>query len=58
MKMAIIYMNNIVYYIYKITNLINNKIIDYNSYTGMFENKNLIVIMMESANDILNEYLV
>ena len=33
--------------------LINNQITDYNDYTGMFENKNLIVILMESANDIL-----
>ena len=31
---------------------INNKITDKNSYTGLFENKNLIVIMMESVNDI------
>ncbi len=35
---------------------INNKITDVNSYTGLFENKNLIVIMMESVNDIfINE---
>ena len=33
--------------------LINRKLTDKNSYTGMFEGKNLIVIMMESANDIL-----
>ena len=31
---------------------INNKINKNNSYTGLFENKNLIVIMMESVNDI------
>ena len=31
---------------------INNKIHEKNSYTGLFENKNLIVIMMESVNDI------
>ena len=31
---------------------INNKINEKNSYTGLFENKNLIVIMMESVNDI------
>ena len=31
---------------------INNKIEDKNSYTGLFEDKNLIVIMMESVNDI------
>ena len=31
---------------------INNKINKKNSYTGLFENKNLIVIMMESVNDI------
>ena len=35
---------------------INNKINEVNSYTGLFENKNLIVIMMESVNDIfINE---
>ncbi len=35
---------------------INNNISDINSYTGMFEDKNLIVIMMESVNDIfINE---
>ncbi|MCH5167060.1 MAG: sulfatase-like hydrolase/transferase [Erysipelotrichales bacterium] len=33
--------------------LINRKATDKNSYTGMFEGKNLIIIMMESANDIL-----
>ena len=31
---------------------INNKINEKNSYTGLFENKNLIVIMMESVNNI------
>ena len=31
---------------------INNKINEKNSYTGLFEDKNLIVIMMESVNDI------
>ena len=31
---------------------INNKINDKNSYTGLFEDKNVIVIMMESVNDI------
>lgn len=31
----------------------NQKIIDYNEYTGIFENKNLIVIMLESVNDII-----
>ena len=37
---------------------INNKINDHNSYTGLFENKNLIVIMMESVNSIfINEEL-
>ncbi len=37
---------------------INNKIHEENSYTGLFENKNLIVIMMESVNDIfINEEL-
>lgn len=33
--------------------LINNTITDYNDYTGIFAGKNLIVIMMESANEIL-----
>ena len=33
--------------------LINNTITDYNAYTGMFEGKNLIVIMMESVNEII-----
>lgn len=33
--------------------LINQDIPDYNEFTGMFEGKNLIVIMMESANNIL-----
>ncbi len=38
--------------------LINGSITGYNDYTGMFENKNLIVIMMESVNDIIiNEEL-
>ena len=38
--------------------LINQKITDYNDYTGLFEGKNLIVIMMESVNDIfINEEL-
>ncbi len=32
--------------------LINNTITDYNEYTMMFEGKNLIVIMMESVNEI------
>lgn len=32
---------------------INQKITDKNEYTGLFENKNLIVIMMESVNDII-----
>ena len=32
---------------------INNKITDINEYTGMFKNKNLIVIMLESVNDII-----
>ncbi len=37
---------------------INNNYTDENSYTGLFENKNLIVIMMESVNDIfINEEL-
>ncbi len=31
---------------------INRNITDMNEYTGLFENKNLIVIMMESVNDI------
>lgn len=31
----------------------NRDITDKNDYTGMFEGKNLVVIMMESANDIL-----
>ncbi|MBQ8891700.1 MAG: sulfatase-like hydrolase/transferase [Bacilli bacterium] len=31
---------------------INNKINEKNSYTGLFEDKNLIVILMESVNDI------
>lgn len=31
---------------------INNNITDVNEYTGMFEGKNLIVIMLESVNDI------
>lgn len=31
---------------------INNKITDINDYTGYFKNKNLIVIMLESVNDI------
>ena len=33
--------------------LINNTISDYNDYTGLFEGKNLIVIMMESVNEII-----
>ncbi|MFR5856915.1 MAG: LTA synthase family protein [Bacilli bacterium] len=33
--------------------LINSQITDYNEYTGLFEGKNLIVIMMESVNDII-----
>ena len=38
--------------------LINQNITDYNDYSGMFEGKNLIVIMMESVNDIfINEDL-
>ena len=37
-----------------ISNYIKNKdITDYNSHTGMFEGKNVIVIMMESTNDII-----
>lgn len=32
--------------------LINNRSTDKNDYTGLFEGKNLIVIMMESVNDI------
>ena len=32
--------------------LINNTISDYNDYSGLFEGKNLIVIMMESVNEI------
>lgn len=32
--------------------LINSEISDYNDYTGMFEGKNLIVIMMESVNEV------
>ena len=32
--------------------LINNTITDYNEYSGMFAGKNLIVIMMESVNEI------
>ncbi len=37
---------------------INNKYTGENSYTGLFEGKNLIVIMMESTNDIfINEEL-
>lgn len=37
---------------------INNKYTGENSYTGLFEDKNLIVIMMESTNDIfINEEL-
>lgn len=32
--------------------LINNRNTDKNEYTGMFEGKNLIVVMMESINDI------
>lgn len=37
-----------------INNYIKNKdITDYNSHTGMFEGKNVIVIMMESTNDII-----
>ena len=32
---------------------INNKITDTNNYTGMFKDKNLIVIMLESVNDII-----
>ncbi len=38
--------------------LINNKITSYNDYTGLFKDKNLIVVMMESVNDIIiNEEL-
>lgn len=37
---------------------INNQMSGTNSYTGLFENKNLIVILMESVNDIfINEDL-
>ena len=32
--------------------LINSTITDYNEYTGLFEGKNLIMIMMESVNEI------
>ena len=32
--------------------LINSEITDYNDYTGMFKDKNLIVIMMESVNEV------
>jgi len=32
---------------------INNSITDVNEYTGLFEDKNLIVIMLESVNDII-----
>lgn len=32
---------------------INQKITDKNEYTGLFKNKNLIVILMESTNDII-----
>ena len=32
---------------------INNEISDINDYTGMFKDKNLIVIMLESTNDII-----
>jgi len=35
------------------TYFMNQKITDKNDYTGIFENKNLIVIMMESVNDII-----
>jgi len=38
---------------------INNNITDVNDYTGMFKDKNLIVIMLESVNDIIineNDY--
>ena len=46
-NLALNYLNNY---------FINNKITGENSYTGMFEDKNLIVIMMESVNDIfINE---
>lgn len=40
---------------YKVLNnyFINNKITDTNNYTGMFKDKNLIVIMLESVNDII-----
>lgn len=48
-NLALNYLNNY---------FINNKITSENSYTGMFEDKNLIVIMMESVNDIfINEEL-
>ena len=33
--------------------LINNTITDYNEYTGLFSGKNLIVIMLESVNEII-----
>lgn len=37
-----------------ISNYIKNKdITDYNDHTGMFEDKNVIVIMMESTNDMI-----
>lgn len=35
------------------TYFLNQEITDKNEYTGLFENKNLIVIMMESVNDII-----
>jgi len=35
------------------TYFMNQKITDKNEYTGLFEDKNLIVIMMESVNDII-----
>lgn len=33
--------------------LINKEITSYNDYTGIFEGKNLIVVMMESVNDVI-----
>ena len=40
---------------YKVLNnyFINNKITETNNYTGIFKDKNLIVIMLESVNDII-----
>lgn len=45
---------------YKYSNInkyfLNQTVTDFNEYTGIFENKNLVVILMESVNDgIINE---